>query len=281
MSIKQTLKKVYRRLFHHNGKTKVNITAKLSPIEHGNILAGKKVLITGGGRGLGKVMAKKCVKEGATVVISGRNQEHLRKTVAELGEERCSYIVFDVTNVDAMDEFVIEANSRVDGLNCLICNAGISLHEKNILEVSQEQFDQQINTNLKSVYFLVQAFLKQRNKDVPASIILMSSERGKQCDDVSYGLIKAAINSLTQGLSRRFYREGVRVNAIAPGVTASDMTGRPSEGNIYCEGLISRRWFLPEEVAEVAAFLLSDASNCISGEIIACDAGQYISSYFN
>lgn len=95
-------------------------------------------------------------------------------------------------------------------------------------------------------------------------------------DTIPYGLTKAALNSLTQGMASDVISHGIRINAIAPGVTVSEMTNYKREDNLYSSYQASERIYLPEEVAEVACFLLSDASKCISGEIIVCDNGKYI-----
>lgn len=275
------LKKYVKRVgcFILRGVPNVNVTVNISQIVNGNVLAGKTVLITGGGRGLGLAMAKRCIQEGAKVLIVGRNESNLQKASSELGKN-CSYLVFDVSNIQEIENFMDDAIRLMGHIGCLISNAGISLHEANILDVSIDNFERQLNTNLKGSYFLAKAFIERQSEDTSGNIIFISSERGNQCDDVPYGLTKAAINSLTRGLSRRFYRKNIRVNAIAPGVTASDMTGRKVDGNVFAEDQAAGRYFLPEEVAEVTVFLLSDASKCISGEVIACDAGQYISSYY-
>ena len=85
---------------------------------------------------------------------------------------------------------------------------------------------------------------------------------------------------MTEGLSRRVYKEGIRVNAVAPGVTASDMTNINVNENMYCNYNASNRYFMPEEVAEVVCFLISDVSKCISGEVINCDAGNHLNPWF-
>lgn len=95
-------------------------------------------------------------------------------------------------------------------------------------------------------------------------------------DDIPYGLIKAALNSLTAGLGRRLLKKGIYVNAIAPGVTASDMTGYSKNGNLYRQAACAKRVYLPEEVAEVAVFMLSDLSNCISSQVIPCNNGNHL-----
>ncbi len=81
---------------------------------------------------------------------------------------------------------------------------------------------------------------------------------------------------MVQGLASLFVKDGIRVNAVAPGITASDMTGLKADGNLFLAGNATERVYLPEEVAETACFLLSDASGCISGQVIVCNNGKTI-----
>ena len=96
-------------------------------------------------------------------------------------------------------------------------------------------------------------------------------------DERPYGLTKAALNSLVQGLAYRYVNKGYRINAVAPGVTISDMVGGDANGDLRY-GNITHRYYLPEEVAEVASFLLSDASNCLNGQILVCNEGKTINA---
>ena len=96
-------------------------------------------------------------------------------------------------------------------------------------------------------------------------------------DDRPYGLTKAALNSLVQGLAYRYIKYGIRMNAIAPGVTLSDMIGNKS-GNLYAPSQVTSRIYLPEEVAEIAAFLLSEESNLLNGQILVCNEGKTINA---
>ena len=152
------------------------------------------------------------------------------------------------------------------------------MHEKGIEFVSEEQFDLQFTTNIKGQYFLAKEFIKQvANNRVDSSLLFISSETGDQYVEIPYGLTKASLNSFVGALSRRYYRRGVRVNAIAPGVTESDMTASyadVSDGN-YASNSAAGRVFLAEEVAQVAVFLLSQLSMCISGEVIHTNAGNH------
>lgn len=244
----------------------------------------RNVLITGGASGLGFYMAKKCLDEGANVLIIGRNEQKLINSSALLND--CSYLVFDLTNLSDIDFMFSKAEKMMGGkIDSLINNAGISLHEKDIMHVTQEGFEKQVSTNLKAPYFLAQTFINRciENHIDNANLLFISSERGLYSDDLPYGIIKAAINSLTQGLARRVLKYGIRVNAVAPGITVSEMTGfekniDKEDINLYRGSICSSRVFLPEEVAETVVWLLSDASKCIAGQIIPCDQGNYYKS---
>lgn len=255
---------------------------KIVKVEVGQImptsrLLGKNIIVTGGGRGLGFSMAEKFVAEGANVLITGRSESTLIEASAKLNN--CLYIPFDVSDIAHIPYFINQCIEKFNGrIDVLVNNAGISLHEREIKNVTEEGYDQQFNTNLKAPYFLSQAFLNHCEKvnNTNASVLFITSERGLYCDDIPYGIIKAGINSLTRGLSCRYIKKGVRVNAIAPGVTVSDMTGYNSESNMIRPTAIGERVFMAEEVAETAAFILSDAAKCISGEIIPCNQGNHL-----
>ena len=279
MGFKDYLKRSFKFIFKGISTNIINLEiVQKTPQE---IFKSKKILITGGGRGLGFYIAKKCVSEGAEVIITGRKEETLKKAVEQLGD-KANYKVFDIENVEKIEEFYKDIIKEYGNIDCLINNAGISLHENEITNVTIEGFNAQINTNLRGAYFLAKEYIKdiEKNKDKYGNIIFISSERSAQCDQIPYGLTKVAINSLTEGLSRKYYSKGIRVNAVAPGVTASEMTGIDKDSNLYCEWNASKRFFIPEEVAEVVAFLISDYSKCISGEVIYTDAGNHLNPWW-
>lgn len=275
--MKQYFKRLFQFIIH--GIPQKNIRVNVVKVAKGDILNKRNILITGGGSGIGLAIVKYCAEEGANVIIIGRNEEKLRDAASNISG--CKFLSFDLNKIDQIPELLTNAE-RILGHNIdsLVLNAGISLHEENIKYVSREGYEKQFTTNLESSYFLAKTFIENQKVNSKINLLFISSERGFQCDDVPYGLTKCAINSLTRGLSRRFYKEGVRVNAIAPGITTSNMTGINNEDNLALDRVASERVFLADEVAEVALFLLSDASMCISGEVIACDAGEYISSYY-
>lgn len=273
--MKGFVKRTIDYIFHGLKPRVVNANIVVSA--SGSNLKGRRIIVTGGGRGLGFYIAKKCIEEGAKVVISGRSEESLKKSSVELSN--CAYVVYDVTSIENRADFFDECEKLLGGpIHCLVNNAGISLHEGSIYKVTSDTFDKQFDTNLKAPYFLSQEYIRRYEQAglEGGSILFITSERGLYCDDIPYGLIKAAINSLTQGLGRRLLKKGIRVNAVAPGVTASDMTGRSKEGNLDRPASCGGRVFLPEEVAEVSAFLLSDKAKCINSQIIPCNQGNHL-----
>lgn len=275
MNFKTKMKHLVSFLLH--GETKPTI-ANISYLQPNKRLTGKKIIITGGGRGLGFAMAKKFIAEGAEVLIAGRNEETLKDSATQIG---CKYLKLDVQDINSFPTFFEKAESLLNGVNCLVNNAGISLHENGFLDVSSEQYDSQFSTNLKGPYFLTQCFIRKCNDSKNAGmkhILFTSSETSITVDERPYGITKAALNSLVQGLAYRYVNNGFRINAVAPGVTISDMVGVKSYDNLTCSFNVSKRFYLPEEVAEVACFLLSDASNCLNGQILVCNEGNTINA---
>ena len=275
--LKDTLKRAYTYVVKGVPNRVVNVHT--AQIKKGSLLEGKKILITGGSRGIGLAIAKRALEEGALVTITGRNIEQLEKVKEELGDSKQLFVIqHDITDYDSDALVVQKAREKMLGVDILVNNAGVSVHEINYSNCTQEQWDYQMNTNLKGTYFMTQAFLHyyEAVQKRQGKIINMVSERGLYGDDVPYGLAKRALISYTEGLAVRLIQKGIRVNAIAPGVTATDMTGYSSDGNLYRPYAKGRRVFLAEEIAEVAVFLMSDASNCISGQVIACNEANHL-----
>ena len=262
------------------------VQVNVGQIQAGNILQGKKIVITGGGSGLGYAMARKFISEGAEVVISGRNADKLKVAAEKLGSSNCKTVVADVRDVAHSMDFLEKAKELLDGrIDCLVSNAGVSLHENIYTNVTVEGFDKQFDTKFRAGYFVGKAFLEMKTKEKQpnAELLYITSETGDQVYDIPYGMTNAALNSMVGAFSRRVYQQGIRVNAIAPGVTLTEMTrdyAESSDGNLY-RNCASGRTFLPEEVAEVACFLLSDASKCISGEVIHCNAGNHLKAFWD
>ncbi len=280
MGLKQYLKRGIAYIM--NGVPEYHTTVEIKTSTPSELLKDRNILITGGSRGLGYYFAKKSVEEGANVIITGRNETRLKEIAAKLGDN-AGYIVFDVRDVKEMQSLFDQAQRMLGNrkIDSLISNAGVSLHEGNFRNVSEENWDLQIDTNLKGNYFIVKEYVKylEQQEDKTGNIIVVTSERAMRPDDIPYGLTKNATNSFVKAISQKVIEEGIRINAVGPGVTATDMTGYSRDGNMYAQWQSGKRIFMPEEVAEVVNFLLSDLSACISGEVITCDQGRYITHW--
>lgn len=256
---------------HRQPIVKVEVCQKQSK----DVFKDKVYIVTGGGSGLGAAIAKRLIDDGAIVIITGRNLEKLKKEAEKLGKN-ADYIACDVCEVEKLKKLIDDVSEKYGRIDGLINNAGVSLHEWDFLKVTEDGFETQINTNLRGGYLLTQRYIRYLlDQNKPGNVLFVSSERGTMCDDLPYGLTKRAIDSLVEALSYRYYKEGIRINAIAPGVTATNMTGIDKNADLYSKN-ISGRVFVPEEVAEVASFLLSDYSKCISGQIIHTNGGNHI-----
>ena len=251
------------------------IKAEIVQKEKSDMFNDKVYLITGGGSGIGFSIAKALINEKAKVIITGRNEEKLINSKKELGEN-CEYYVLDMNMIDKFSVIIAEIYNKYGKLDGLINNAGVSLHEWDFLKVTPEGFDTQFYTNLKGAYFLTQEYIKMLlEKKEAGNVIFISSERGSMAEVIPYGLTKAAIDSFTKGLSYKYYNKRIRINSIAPGVTATAMTNITNNEDLFTTHT-SGRIFLPEEIAEIVCYLLSDYSKCISGEIIHCNGGNHI-----
>ena len=131
MNLSSKIKHIISFLLH--GETKHTI-ANIAYLQPNNQLKGKKIIVTGGGRGLGFAMAKKFKSEGAEVLIAGRNEKTLQSSAVEIG---CSYLVLDVQDIDSFNSFIDDADRILGGVNCLVNNAGISLHENGFIDLQE------------------------------------------------------------------------------------------------------------------------------------------------
>lgn len=274
MSIREYLRRGIKYVV--SGVPEKKVSATIHYLSPNQCLEGKHIIITGGTKGIGLAIAKKCFSEGGQVLITGRNETFLKSVADKYGFK---YLKLDVTQVETFAAFINKAEELLGGMDCLVNNAGISLHEPTFFDVTPETFDMQMATNLRGCFFLTQYFTKMLlQKGKSGNILFISSETGETADIRPYGFTKAAMNSMVQGLASLFVSNGIRVNAVAPGITASDMTGYRVDGNLYLSVNSIERVYLPEEVAETAGFLLSDASGCISGQVIVCNNGKTINS---
>ncbi|MGD9127229.1 MAG: SDR family oxidoreductase [Planctomycetia bacterium] len=268
--IVESLGKVCR----YGGYSTVNIAC----VNHGEVLKGKRVLITGGGSGIGLSIAKKCLQEGAIVVVTGRNKTKLESVAEEVNNPLLKVLVWDISHIPEIEENIVKAEELLEGdIDVLVNNAGIPsrVHFPNVTE---ESWDRIYATNSKGLFFLTQSlcgkWMKKQNVQ-PKKVINISSQGGFVGATYPYRMTKWDVAGLTQGLGIELAPFGILVNGIAPGIVATDMLPgclKQKENVYYPENPI-KRFALPEEIAELAIFLISDTSNFIVGQTIVCDGG--------
>lgn len=257
--------------FFESKKSQCHLTVNIGELVPGSLLRGKVVLITGSTDGIGLCIARKCILQGAKVIVTGRNEGKLRAAKEKLGEN-CYIAPLDVTQVASFSTFLENISEQVGRIDCLVNNAGISLHEGSFQNVTENSWDQQMNTNLKGPFFLTQAWLNyyEKKRMTSGRIVMMASDTSGMGSTLPYGLTKVAISSFTRGLAKHIIRKGIRINAIAPGTTKTKMTDDFTHGEIVRESTEGYRVLFPDEIAEICVFLLSDASTCISGNVFGC-----------
>jgi gluconate 5-dehydrogenase len=243
-------------------------------------LAGKHALVTGGGTGIGLAVSRAFIESGARVVITGRREEILQGACDSLGKT-CSYRVCDVSKVETPPALVA-AIEKESPLDILVNNAGINL-KKPALDVTDEEFDRIIQTNLNGLFALTREVgrgMAQRRCGAILNITSMAALYGLT-KIPAYSASKTAVLGLTRALASELAPAGIRVNAIAPGFIFSDMTDKalnsdPDRKRRVMERTPMGRMGQPEEVAAAAVFLCSDAASFITGVNLPVDGGNSI-----
>lgn len=256
---------------------KNGIQTSISQIQYGHLFEGKNVLITGGGSGFGYAIAKKFLSEGAEVLITGRNEDKLKSAVNSLGSNRVHYLIWDLQNIAICSSKFNSALELIGGdFDMFINNAGVWKPFKP-LETSEDKWDAVIDTNLKGLYFMMQqeaCYLLSKSKK--GKIINITSVEGIRTDFNPYSASKWGANDLTRGLAKQVASKGIIINAIAPGVALTNINQElrdAAKDNDYFPTHRTGRFTKVEEVAELAAFLASNAANNIVGQVIAVDGG--------
>ncbi|MGI8640288.1 MAG: SDR family oxidoreductase [Pyrinomonadaceae bacterium] len=245
-----------------------------------NKLDGKVAVITGGNSGIGLATAKEFAREGARVVISGRDEKTLAEAEREIGGEVLA-IQADVGKLADIDKLYDAVKERFGKIDVLFVNAGIGIF-KPLEAVTEEDFDLQMNVNLKGAYFTIQKALPLLNDN--ASIVLNTSINAHigMPNSSIYAASKAAVISFARTISAELVGRGIRVNALSPGPVQTpiyDRWGLPPEQleeltkNIKSQIPLGR-FGRSEEIAKAALFLASSDSSFILGTEIIADGGM-------
>ncbi|GHU17602.1 3-oxoacyl-ACP reductase [Spirochaetia bacterium] len=243
------------------------------------MLNNRKALVTGASRGIGRAIADRFLAEGAEVWGLGTKEpEDLPDRIAKSGG-KLHWISADLGKLDGVEPIIENALKEAGGFDILVNNAGLT-RDGLSFRMSLEDFQKVLDVNLTASFLIARTVAREMIRKRQGSIINMSSVVGVHGNggQANYAASKAGLIGLTKSLAREVAGRGVRVNAIAPGFIASDMTAAmPDAARDAMLGLIPlKRAGTPEDIAETALFLASDGSAYITGQVIAVDGGMFI-----
>jgi len=249
-------------------------------------LTNKVAIVTGGSRGIGKSTAQVFAREGATVIICGRKQNTLDEVAAEL-KDLPGRIVPRACHVGKLEELerLVETTTNEFGkIDIVVNNAATNIAQGPAIEMDDGQFDKMVDVNLKSAYRLTRLVAPGMCRRGAGSIINIASIAGlrPQYHGLLYSMTKAALIMMTQSYAVELGPEGVRVNAIAPGLIQTVLSEYYWKDEAKWQQAMGRQPIKhlgqPIEIAEVALLLASDASSYLTGQTIVVDGGRVLSS---
>jgi dehydrogenase/reductase SDR family protein 4 len=251
-----------------------------------NQLKDKVAIVTGASRGIGKSMAEVFAQEGATVVICGRKQNTLDGVAAELQglAGRIVPMACHVGKIEELQRLVDTTTREFGGIDILVNNAATNIAQGPAIEMDDAQFDKMVEVNLKSMYRAVRLVAPGMCQRGSGSIINIASIAGlrPQFHGLLYSMTKAAMIMMTQSYAVELGPQGVRVNAIAPGLIQTVLSEYYWKDESRLQSAMShqpiRHLGQPPEISEVALMLASDASSYLTGQTIVVDGGRLLSS---
>ena len=242
------------------------------------LLQGKAAIVTGGTRGIGFSVVKKFLEHGAKVALLGSRQETVDKALWQIKEEDANAEVVgywpDLMNAEEVNDVFMKVKELYGSLDILVNNAGVSARDS-FYDYKPEEFKKVIDLNLNSVFLCAQTaakIMKEQGGGVILNTSSMVSLYGQPVG-VGYPASKFAVNGLTKSLARELGKDQIRVNAVAPGVTRTDMVAALPEEMVQrlTATIPLGRVGEPEDVANAFVFLASDMASYVTGEILSVD----------
>lgn len=277
MPIKQYIKRGLR--FIAKGVPVNHVTAKIVTLPRNELLRGRTALITGGTSGIGFHIAKAFLASGATVIITGRDEKRTALRCDELAnlpgnEGRVHGFALDNTCIGSFEPAIERMSSQLNiGIDILVNNAGVLGGD--ISNATEKEYDLIMDTNMKGTFFMSQAMGRyMKHRHIKGNILNIASSSSFRPASSAYTVSKWGIRGLTLGLAKSFAPYGITVNGIAPGPTATPMLMKDKDGDISFERNPLGRFALPEEIANMAVFLVSDMGRTIVGDIVCMTGGS-------
>ena len=251
----------------------------ITPVDKDHVLQGKVALVTGGSSGIGLAIAESFIRSGCRVVIAGTNKEKLEHAQKTINSDNLATIVINVRDVKSLSDKVAEVASLFGSIDILVNSAGVH-HKHEFEDMSEEEFDLIMSTNIKGTFFMSREVIKyMKDNKIHGHILNVSSSSALRPADNPYQMSKWAITGLTKGLARRFYNDGIIVNAIAPGQTATPMLEVDDKFDISNTYAFAGRYAMPEEIAALATLMVSGVGDMIVGDTYYITGGSGVVTY--
>lgn len=282
MKIKQYILKALQKLILMTNEKEMIPIPK--PINANIKLDGKIALITGGNSGIGFAIAESFIRNGCKVIIAGTNERKLTEAANKLGGgDVVRYIQLDVLDIASIPEKIYTASSffKESRIDILVNSAGV-IAKSSFDDMSEEEYDYIMDTNAKGVFFMSQFVSKHMiEHKVKGHILNVTSSSALRPAWTPYQMSKWAVRGLTLGLADNLLKNGIIVNAIAPGPVATAMLDKSEGDSIYNATNPSGRFATAGEIAELAAFMVSDMGNLIVGDTFYITGGSGIITLHN
>ena len=255
-----------------------NMVPVYQDVSENQLLSGKIVLIVGGTGKIGQSIAISLLKCGCKVVITGSKADTVKKSLSTLEKNGdIQGVVWQLNDFKSYEKKIEESINIFGKIDIFIDAAGVHSNNINFFSMTQEEYDRVMDVDLKSMFFCSQLIAKYMIENgIKGHILLISSSRGNEPAWTPYGLAKWGTNGLVKGLAKLLTPKGIIVNGIAPGSTATPLVGYSEGETIYTTENTVERYVMPEEVGNIAKFLVSDMGNMIIGDIISISGGRGI-----
>lgn len=243
-------------------------------------LNGKTVFVTGGSRGIGAGIVKYLAEQGAKVIFTySSNEESAKKVLDSLPGSGHDFMRMDIRSEESVNECIAKTLEKYEKIDGLVNNAGIT-KDQLLLRMKTEDFDDVINANLRGGFLVTKAFLKSMMKQRSGSIVNITSVIGQtgNAGQSNYAASKAGTEAFSRSMAQEVASRGIRVNCIAPGFIATDMTsvlGEDTQKMIMGKIPLQKMGSV-DDIAQATGFLLSDASSYITGHTLSVNGGMYM-----
>ncbi len=246
-------------------------------------LENQVAVVTGASRGIGRAIALSLAKSGAKVIACARNEAQLESLAAEAAESSCSGSIIarslDVSDSAAIATFVDEVAGEHERIDILVNNAGIT-RDGLLMNMEDDQFDDVITTNLRSVFWMTRAVSRLMMRARKGRIVNISSISGimGNAGQSNYAASKAAVIGFTKSVAKEYAKRGITCNAVAPGFIVTDMTSVLPDGvkSSFKDVIPMRRFGEADEIASVVTFLASPESSYLTGQVLVVDGGLHM-----